>query len=41
VAGNWQHLRTTFESAAGIYQQARPDYPRLSESSWNFETAIL
>jgi len=27
VAGNWQHLRTTFESAAGIYQQARPDYP--------------
>ncbi len=26
MADNRQHLRTTFESAAGLYQQARPDY---------------
>jgi SAM-dependent methyltransferase len=27
VAGDRQQLRTTFESAADLYQQARPDYP--------------
>lgn len=27
MAGDRQQLRTTFESAADLYQQARPDYP--------------
>jgi len=27
VAHDWERLRTTFDAAAELYQQARPEYP--------------
>jgi len=27
MADDWERLRTTFDAAAELYQQARPEYP--------------